>query len=175
MVRPGPERQHAQQRRDEEQHHVAAFEPEHQRLVEQIGRRGDRRHGQADGRERRAQRKIDAFLQVVLARGSQRRDAFRQQDQQRDHDTGESRRRMDRGRTGIHHQRELLRKQHHRQKRKQQEANAQDKLTARSRGMFGGLFFGLDNEVVAMEHRLRVEENAVKNECDHAYEDELAG
>ncbi len=169
----GAERQHADQDRHDQQHHLPGAKPEHQRFVEDEGRDRDGRDGQPDGRQRRPQRQVDALLQVVLARRSNRRDAFRQQDQQRHQNAGEGGRRTDHRGTGVDHDREFLCQQHHGQQRHQQQRQADQQRPVRRVRAGPALIDLADDEVVAMPDGLGVEEHAVEDDGDDADERQL--
>src|SRR4051812_1009401 len=64
----GAEGEHAQEEREQQQHHALTVEPEHEFLVESIGGDTDRWNGQPNGRQRRSEREVDALLQIVVAR-----------------------------------------------------------------------------------------------------------
>ena len=131
---------------------------------------GDRRNRKADGRQRRSERKIEAGLQPVGARGAKRRKSFRQQHQGRDDDADHRFRHRDLRQSCFDGRGEKLRKADDRDKGCKQKTGAgKGDVVGRRRRML----LLVVQKIVAVAHRLDENEGAVENERHDRGEDQL--
>ena len=114
------------------------------------------------------------FCRSFLRAAAYRRDALRQQDQERHQNAGKGRRRADQRGTGIDHLRKLLRQQHHGQQRNQQQHGAEEHgPVRRMRAVIHGAAHFAD-EIVPVPDGLGIEKHAIEQDGDGADEAELA-
>ncbi|PAV92563.1 hypothetical protein WR25_14994 [Diploscapter pachys] len=173
---PGPQRDRRHEQRQSQQRHRLGADAERQRQPQHQANDRDCGDRQADRRQRRSQREVQAGLQPVAPCRIECRQTFRRQHQSGDHHADHRERQARRDHRLFDLCRQPLGEQHDDDQRDKQDAKCRPRgLVAGRRDMRLRLDIACRQEIVAVPHRLHQHERAVEDEADHRDEDQLRG
>jgi len=152
----GAQCHHAEEEREREQCPLLLAESEFERLAQRDRHGDDRWDREADGRERRSQRQIQAGLQPIGARRAKRRKAFGQQHQGRNGDPDDGLGRAKPRHARLQGRRECLGETDDGDERCEQQGGADQRCPEGGRFVLRRIVALDGQEVVAVPHRLDV-------------------
>ena len=170
------ERHRADDEREHEHHGFLGRQPQRERHVDEHRYDRDSWNGEADRRKRGAQREVETGLHLIGISGAYGRPGFRQQYQQRDGDTDDSRRKPRSIDRRLDRRRERFGQSDHGNEGNQQQREAQHGYENRRRHRVRILASAVDrHEVIPMPHRLHEHEYGIEHQRCGAGECELSG